>query len=37
MKRDLEDLDTVVHNPLQTHISSFRGENEPYPGHGENK
>jgi hypothetical protein len=29
----LERLDAIVHDPAQTHLSSFVGERGPYPGH----
>lgn len=33
MTRALEELDTIVHDPAQTHLGSFVGERGPYPGH----
>ena len=34
MTRTLDELDTIAHDPLQTHLSSFAvGARGPYPGH----
>jgi hypothetical protein len=29
----LQRLDEIVHDPSQTHLSSFQGDLGPYPGH----
>lgn len=34
MTRSLDELDTIAHDPTQTHLSSFeRGARGPYPSH----
>jgi hypothetical protein len=33
MTRTLEELDAIVHDVEQTHLSSFTGGQAPYPGH----
>jgi len=37
MNRSLEELDEIVHDVAQTHLSSFETERGPYPGHGESQ
>lgn len=34
MNRTLDEIDTIAHDPLQTHLSTFgRDGRGPYPGH----
>ena len=34
MSRSLDELDTIAHDPLQTHISTYAADGRgPYPGH----